>query len=55
MADQPLPRGWAGPICLSLSIERRRNDALLIVWIVRGSHDRRHAGKGVDGRGSCEL
>ncbi len=55
MANQPSPRYWAGPIGLSLSIGRRRCDVLLIAWIVRGSHDCRAAGKGANGRGSCEI
>jgi hypothetical protein len=55
MADQPSARCWAGPMLLSWSIERWRCDVLLIAWIVRGSHDCRDAGKGANGRGSCEL
>jgi hypothetical protein len=45
MADPPLPRYWAGPICLFMSIERWRCDVFLIAWIVRGSHDCRDAVK----------
>ena len=55
VADQSSPKCWAGPMSLSLSIERRGNDVLLIAWIGRGSHGYRDEGKGASGRVSREI
>ena len=55
MADQSSPRRWAGPVCLSMSIERMRCDVLQIMWIGRGSHGCRDVGKGASGRVSREI
>ena len=49
------PKCLAGPMRLSLSIEKRRNDVLLIAWIGRGSQGCGDAGTGASGRVSREI
>ena len=55
MADQSCAKVLGKTDRLSMSIERRRSDVLLIAWIGRGSRCCRDVGKGASGRVTPEV